>query len=331
MRHFDRMFAVTNRLRTREPTICWRPPPRRGARRFIAQSYTGWHEHPRGRPGEDGGRPARPEPARGAARDRSPRSEYLERVVPAAAPMQGIVLRYGSFYGPGASERLRRASSGSGGCRSSATAPGSGRSCTSATPPRRRGRRAGARPARRLTTWWMTSQPGSRSGCRSWRRRSARSRPAGYRCGSGGSAPGGGGLRDDADPRLVERPGEAGARLAARMAELAGGLLARAFRRRASTRRRVEPGGGDDHGRDLSAAPAADVLDRLPDARQRQRGRGHRPGGVPALHTTQRAGRDRLTEGLPLGRDHPAVHRPSALGPGAAARPTSASGCPSRC
>src|SRR5947207_804906 len=29
---------------------------------------------------------------------------YLERVVPAAAPMQGIVLRYGSFYGPGASE-----------------------------------------------------------------------------------------------------------------------------------------------------------------------------------------------------------------------------------
>jgi nucleoside-diphosphate-sugar epimerase len=32
--------------------------------------------------------------------------EYLERVVPAAAPMQGIVLRYGSFYGPGASDEF---------------------------------------------------------------------------------------------------------------------------------------------------------------------------------------------------------------------------------
>src|SRR5262245_66364782 len=78
-------------------------------------------------------------------------------------------------------------------------------------------------------------------------------RPAGRR--------GGGGLRDDPDPRLVERSGEAGARLAARVAELAAGLLERAVRRRASARRRITGRAEDDHGRDLSAAPAADVLD----------------------------------------------------------------------
>src|SRR5262249_37581785 len=32
--------------------------------------------------------------------------EYVERVVPAAAPLRGIVLRYGAFYGPGASDSL---------------------------------------------------------------------------------------------------------------------------------------------------------------------------------------------------------------------------------
>src|SRR5215471_3558884 len=53
---------------------------------------------------------------------------------------------------------------------------------------------------------------------------------------------GGGGLRDDPDPRLVERPGQAGARLAARLAELAAGLLPRAFQRRASPRRRIAGG-----------------------------------------------------------------------------------------
>ena len=39
-----------------------------------------------------------------------------------------------------------------------------------------------------------------------------------------------------------------------------------------------------------SRSCAAAVLDRLPDARQRRRGRGHRPGGVPALPPRARAG-----------------------------------------
>ena len=39
----------------------------------------------------------------------------------------------------------------------------------------------------------------------------------------------------------------------------------------------------DDRHRPASRAAPAAVLDRLPDDRERQRGRGHRPGGVPAL------------------------------------------------
>ena len=63
---------------------------------------------------------------------------------------------------------------------------------------------------------------------------------------------------------------------------------------------------------------AAAVLDRLPDARQRQRGRGRRAGGVPALPPRARRGRgDRVAEGVPVRRVDPAAHRPPALGAGA--------------
>jgi hypothetical protein len=51
-------------------------------------------------------------------------------------------------------------------------------------------------------------------------------------------AAGEGGLHDDADPRLVERQGEAGTELAALVAELAAGIPARACAGRAGARRR---------------------------------------------------------------------------------------------
>ena len=47
--------------------------------------------------------------------------------------------------------------------------------------------------------------------------------------------------------------------------------------------RRGRRPGARQHGRRVSEPAAADVRDRLPDARQRHRGGGHRPGGVPAL------------------------------------------------
>src|ERR1019366_6581221 len=80
----------------------------------------------------------------------------------------------------------------------------------------------------------------------------------------------GGSLDDDADPRLVEREGQARARLAACRAKLAGRLCSRADPIPAGDHgcRRAE-NAGRKGGRGTGAAAAAAVLDRLPDARQR--------------------------------------------------------------
>ncbi len=103
LRRFDQAFAVTNRLRTEGTDHLLAAAAAAGVRRFIAQSYTGWTNVRSGGPvkGEDD--PLDPSPP-AAQRETLAAISHLERVVPAAAPMQGIVLRYGSFYGPGASD-----------------------------------------------------------------------------------------------------------------------------------------------------------------------------------------------------------------------------------
>jgi 2-alkyl-3-oxoalkanoate reductase len=103
LRHFDRTFAVTNRLRTRGTDHLLAAAAAAGARRFVAQSYTGWPNIREGGPVKTEDDPLDPDPP-AAQRESLAAIRYLERVVPAAAPLQGIVLRYGSFYGPGASE-----------------------------------------------------------------------------------------------------------------------------------------------------------------------------------------------------------------------------------
>jgi 2-alkyl-3-oxoalkanoate reductase len=103
LRHFDRMFAVTNQLRTQGTDHLLAAAAAAGARRFIAQSYTGWPNIREGGPVKTEDDPLDPHPP-AAQRESLAAIEHLERVVPAAAPMEGIVLRYGSFYGPGASE-----------------------------------------------------------------------------------------------------------------------------------------------------------------------------------------------------------------------------------
>jgi len=105
MRHFDRMFAVTNRLRTQGTDHLLAAAAAAGARRFIAQSYTGWPNIREGGPVKTEDDPLDPNPP-AAQRESLAAIEYVERVVPAAAPLQGIVLRYGAFYGPGASDSL---------------------------------------------------------------------------------------------------------------------------------------------------------------------------------------------------------------------------------
>ena len=59
-RNFDKEFAVTNELRTRAPTTCWKPRSRRapaGSSRRASSAGTNAQDR---RPGQDRGRPARP-------------------------------------------------------------------------------------------------------------------------------------------------------------------------------------------------------------------------------------------------------------------------------
>ena len=110
----DRFFTQTNKLRTIGTDNVLAAARRAGAQRVIVQSYTGWPNSRRaGLAIEDD--PLEPDPA-DKARQTIGAIAYLERTVPAAEGVEGIVLRYGSFYGPGTSlgsdgeitERVRR-------------------------------------------------------------------------------------------------------------------------------------------------------------------------------------------------------------------------------
>jgi 2-alkyl-3-oxoalkanoate reductase len=98
-RHFDREFAVTNELRTRGTDYLLEAAQRAGVTRFIAQSYASWADTRGGGAGvtEDG--PIDLTPAR-AQRESVAAIRHLERVV---MDNGGIALRYGGFYGHGAS------------------------------------------------------------------------------------------------------------------------------------------------------------------------------------------------------------------------------------
>ena len=104
LRRFDRMFAVTNQLRTQGTDHLLAAASAAGVRRFIAQSYTGWTNIREGGPVKTEDDPLDPRPPH-AQRESLAAIRHLERAV-LAAPLAGIVLRYGSFYGPGASDEF---------------------------------------------------------------------------------------------------------------------------------------------------------------------------------------------------------------------------------
>ena len=115
--------------------------------------------------------PLDPSPAR-EMRETLPAIRHLEKAVLGAHWTEGIVLRYGAFYGPGTSLAPARSSSSwsaSASSRWSATAAACGRSSTSPTPRRRRWRRSSTAVAVSTTSSTMTP-PRSPSGCRRWRR-----------------------------------------------------------------------------------------------------------------------------------------------------------------
>jgi len=103
LRRPDQQFAVTNELRTRGTDNLLEAAALAGTRRVIAQSYAG--------PGPDkrssGALKTEEDPLDLQYIPRAVRSPeammYVDKTVPLKAP-EGIVLRYGAFYGPGASD-----------------------------------------------------------------------------------------------------------------------------------------------------------------------------------------------------------------------------------
>jgi nucleoside-diphosphate-sugar epimerase len=101
-RHFDETFAVTNRLRTEGTDHLLAAGRAVGVKRFIAQSYAGWPAERTGEAVKTEDAPFDPTPPKGM-RESLEAIRYLEQAVTGANWTEGIVLRYGGFYGPGTS------------------------------------------------------------------------------------------------------------------------------------------------------------------------------------------------------------------------------------
>jgi nucleoside-diphosphate-sugar epimerase len=104
LRNTDRVFAATNELRTRGTDNLLAAAAEAGTRRVIAQSYTGWTNERSGGPVKTEDDPFDSRLVPSAARTLAA-IQHVETTVPLQVP-EGIVLRYGSFYGPGASQVL---------------------------------------------------------------------------------------------------------------------------------------------------------------------------------------------------------------------------------
>ncbi len=103
MRHFDRDFALTNRLRTEGTDNLLSAGQAVGVRRFVAQGVSGYGAYARtGGPIKTEEDPLDAAPVR-AMRETLGGIRHLEEAVLGASWTVGIVLRYGVFYGPGTS------------------------------------------------------------------------------------------------------------------------------------------------------------------------------------------------------------------------------------
>ncbi|MCP4564208.1 MAG: NAD(P)-dependent oxidoreductase [Bosea sp.] len=100
LRHFDRAFANSNRLRTAGTDHLLAAAHDCGVKRIVAQSFCGW---PYARVGgfvktEDD--PLDDDPPQQLRRTLDA-IRYLEKAVTTTPGITGVVLRYGGFYGPG--------------------------------------------------------------------------------------------------------------------------------------------------------------------------------------------------------------------------------------
>jgi nucleoside-diphosphate-sugar epimerase len=101
-RRVDHEFAVTNELRTTGTDNLLAAAAAAGTRRVIAQSFTGWPNERSGGPVKTEDDPLDPRPVASSLRTLAA-IRHVEEAVPSGPP-EGVVLRYGFFYGPGASD-----------------------------------------------------------------------------------------------------------------------------------------------------------------------------------------------------------------------------------
>jgi nucleoside-diphosphate-sugar epimerase len=102
LRHFAEEFAGTDRLRVEGTDNLLAAAATSGARRFVAQSFTGWPYAKVGGPVKTEDDPLDPDPPE-ASRGALAAIRHLEERVTGMDGLEGVVLRYGGFYGPGTS------------------------------------------------------------------------------------------------------------------------------------------------------------------------------------------------------------------------------------
>jgi len=97
IRHFDRWFATTNRLRTEGTDHLLAAAEATGVRHFVAQSYAAWNGVRTG-----GWVKTEEDPLDPTSTGKG--AEAIRHLEDAVVKARGAVMRYGSFYGPGATD-----------------------------------------------------------------------------------------------------------------------------------------------------------------------------------------------------------------------------------
>jgi 2-alkyl-3-oxoalkanoate reductase len=102
LKKFDDEFALTNRLRTEGTDYLLEAARAAGTRKILVQSYTGWPSIREGSRVKTEDDPLDPNPPKTMTQTLSG-IRHLESTIGSASDIEGVVLRFGSFYGPGTS------------------------------------------------------------------------------------------------------------------------------------------------------------------------------------------------------------------------------------
>jgi nucleoside-diphosphate-sugar epimerase len=100
LRNVDAYFAMTNRLRTEGLDNLLAAARAAEARRFVAQSFTGWPNERSGGPVKTEEDPLDPNPTP-PTRETLAGIRHVDSTMASARGIEGVSLRYGVFYGPG--------------------------------------------------------------------------------------------------------------------------------------------------------------------------------------------------------------------------------------